>query len=168
MENLFKPEDVISVYSDKNAVEDGALVAINRRDRVTRPVWSYLWKHTPMTSQPPNRWPVDMMGWFRAGAIKKDEALKLIAKHGAEAQKKYEEEIRDKKAAALAGGIISTHSQQARRVYEGNIGGGIYCLWAVTTSGVLSELSATETFGDKLWLIPNENGGVTLMFPEDY
>lgn len=156
--NPFDEMEVISTYTDGQAVEDGILVAIGPKDRVSRAVWEYLAEHAPLDSQPPNRWPVDMLGWFQAGKMGKDEAKNRI--------------VADKKALSLAKGLISTHASQARRVYEENIGGGVYKLFAHERDGVLDELKAgtLEPFaGDSvLWLMPNENGGITLMFPEDY
>ena len=138
----------ISVYTDDQAVDDGALVAINRKDRVTRPVFEYLAVATPEEAQPPSCWPVDMMRWFRA-------------------------KTKDDKALALAVGLILGRGQIARRIYEHNTGGGIWTAWAVSKDGTLVQLSETEPqLKDyeirKLWLLPNEQGGMTLMFPEDY
>jgi hypothetical protein len=158
-ENPFENAHVVSVYTDAQAVDDGVLVAINPRDRVTRAVWDYLTRTTPMTAKPPNRWPVDLMTWFRAPAG----------------------DSRDSRALALAKGLIGTYQRQARKVYDENIGGGIFCLYALTKLDQLAELSETEPNDEahavnnfegnetsKLWLIPNENGGVTLLFPDDY
>jgi hypothetical protein len=152
--NPFDGVEVISSYSDSEAVEDGTLVAINPKDRVTRTVWEHLVQHAPKGSKPPDRWPVDMMTWFRAEAIKREDALKLIAEFGKEeAQKKFERMIADRKVLALSKGIVSTHTREANRVYEENVDGGIY-KWTM--------------FDKVAWLLPNENGGITLMFPEDY
>lgn len=168
-ETLFQPEDVVSVYTDAQAVDDGCLVAINRRDRVTRSVWEYLARYTPTNSQPPDCWPVEMMGWFTAGKISKQDALKMIAEHGKdEAQRRFEKQIRDQKAKALAGGLIDRESRRAREVYEQNIDGGIHAVYAKVADGKLKSLDTVPNGGDKFWLIPNENGGTTLMFPEDY
>jgi hypothetical protein len=170
--NPFDAADVISTYTDGQAVEDGLLVAINQKDRVTRALWEYLVEKAPKGNQPPNRWPVDLMTWFRAEAIKREEALKLIAELGKDAaQKKFERMIADRKALALSKGIISTHTKQATRVYEENIGGGIYKLFAVESPDgrYLTDLTADQGENKSvLWLLPNENGGITLMFPEDY
>lgn len=157
----------ISVYTDRDAVEDGVLVSVNERDRVSRACWEWLAQSTPLGSKPPNCWPVEMMGWFRAGDISPTEALKRIAKHGKEAQAKFEREVRDKKALALAIGLIGTHGPIARRIYENNEGGGIWAGWAVVQQGTI--VGFNENSGSqRLWLIPNEQGGLTLMFPEDY
>ncbi len=137
----------ISTYTDGQAVEDGFLVAVTRRDRVTRPVFEYLVQAAPEGAKPPDRWPVDMMGWFR-GKTKDDKAL------------------------ALAVGLINGRGQMARRVYEENTAGGIWCAWAAEREDKLVALSEVEPSSDagsrRLWLIPNEIGGMTLMFPEDY
>lgn len=169
-ESFFKSADVISVYTDAQAVDDGVLVAINGRDRVTRSVWQSLIERAPKDSQPPNRWPVDMTGWFQATKISKTEAAQLIAKHGLDAQKEFEKAIAERKALALAKGIISTHARQAKRVFDEELDGGIYKLFAATTTGgIFDHLSATPVEPSlTLWLLPNENGGTTLMFPEDY
>ncbi len=160
-------EQPIYSYTAQQAVEDGVLVAVSAKDLVTRACWDWLASTTPLDSQPPASWPVEMMGWFRAGSISQAEALKRIAKYGQEAQAKFEQEVRDNKAKALAVGLIGTHGPIARRVYENNDGGGIWCGWAVVRDGKL--LAFSETSGSqKLWMIPNEQGGITLMFPEDY
>jgi hypothetical protein len=173
-ENPFHGFEVISTYSDGQAIEDGLLVAINQKDRVSRAVWEYLVSKTPKDHRPPANWPVDLMGWFQAEKISKVDALKMIAELGRDqAQKKFERLIADRKALALSKGIISTHDRQARRVYEENIDGGIYKLFAIESNNQLSELSAVgkpeeSAWSSVLWLIPNENDGITLMFPEDY
>ena len=145
----------ISVYTDAQAVEDGNLVAVTPTDRTTGAVWGWLLERLPKEAKPPNGWPVDMMGWFRAKS-ERDKAL------------------------AASTGLIGMHARQARTVYEENIGGGIFTLAAVVGKGGLimalwDDVEAAEArfIPDglevrKLWLIPNEVGGVTLMFPEDY
>jgi hypothetical protein len=166
---LFTPDDVISTYTDAQACDDGVLIALNAKDRVTRTVWEWLVEKAPKTSQPPNRWPVDMMGWFGATSIKKAEAQKLIAKHGKDAQKLFERIIADRKAAVLSRGLISTNRQQATRVYNENIGGGIYKAHALENNGQIESLTEISSLvNTTLWFVPNENGGITLMFPEDY
>ncbi len=161
----------ISVYTDANACEDGVLVSISQKDRVTRNVWEWLAENTPMTSRPPNNWPVEMMGWFRAGSITQKDAMKMIAKYGLDAQSKYEKQIRDKKAAALSIGLIGRDAKMAKRVYDENIGGGIHKVFAHVENGTITEITEKESAGTgdvTLWMLPNENGGTTLMFPEDY
>jgi len=170
--NPFDEMEVISTYTDGQACEDGILVALNAKDRVSRALWEYLVEHAPKGPKPPACWPVDLMGWFQAEKISKVEALKLIAEHGKdEAQKKFERIIADRKALAMASALIRTHTKQATRVYEENIGGGIYKLFAsVDAQGTIQSLGALDTDSKTvtLWLLPNENGGITLLFPEDY
>lgn len=133
----------ISTYTDKDAVEDGDLVAINQKDRVTRAVWNFLVEHAPKNHKPPAGWPVDLFGFFRA-------------------------KTQDDKAKAMAEGVISTNRQQAERVYNENIGGGIFTLNpALGADGTITRLEDQETT-HKMWLIPNELGGISLIFPSDY
>jgi hypothetical protein len=175
----------ISTYSDAEAVDDGVLVPITKKDRCTRPVFSFLAENTPMGAQPPDRWPVEMMGWFRAEAMKREEALKLIAEFGKNgAQAKFLEIIRDRKALALAKGLIGSEELTARRIYENNEGGGIHKVFVATgATGEIVGISPIEIPRDDagnlgwkpngsptttLWLLPNELGGITLLLPEDY
>lgn len=153
--DLFRPIPVpeisgnlISVYTDAEAIEDGGLVAITRIDRVTRAVFDFLSEFAPPDAQPPANWPVDLMKWFRT-------------------------RNRDDKAAAMAIGLISTRGREAKKVYEENIGGGIYQVWAVVDGArgklnCLAEADPNLGGARKLWLMPNENGGFTLLFPSDY
>lgn len=144
---------VIHSYTDKEAVEDGTLIAISDRDRVTNAAFEFLAAHTPMDAKPPNNWPVDMLGWFRLD------------------KKAPEQKQREQRAVALAKGLLARDGRKAREVYEKNTNGGIYQVWAKVNhlDGVLSGLTSDETYGwARLWILPNENNGLTLMFPEDY
>jgi hypothetical protein len=138
----------ISTYSDNDAGEDGTLVAINAKDRVTRPVWDWLESTVDMKNpKPPSCWPVDLFGFF--GAKKPAD-----------------------RALAMCRGIIENNRREAMRVYEQNIGGGIFTLWVLTHKGKGSKplgISATQQPGEpmRLWFVPN-GAGLTMMFPEDY
>lgn len=169
MDSIFQMGDIVSIYTDAQAIEDGLLVSINPRgDRVTRAVWEYLVEKAPKTSEPPSCWPVEMLGWFRAEAMKREDAQKLLADYGREeAQKKLERIVADRKALALSKGVITEYGSTARRVYDNNEGGGIFKIFATERDGFLSGLTQVQT-GKILWLLPNENGGITLLFPEDY
>lgn len=57
------------------------------------------------------------------------------------------------KALAILAPLAQENADEAARIYNENIGGGIY---------------TTEILDRTLWLIPNEVGGTTVMFPEDY
>lgn len=182
--NVFTTDDVVSSYSAQQAAEDGVIVPVSKKDAVTRAVWEFLVKHAPRTSQPPNCWQVPMMQWFTAEKCSKEEALTLLGKHGLDAQRKLQEQIADKKALALAQGLIHQFESTAHRVWDTNVDGGILKLWVTLGvgkigepgtigKGGLRELHTTdpgEISGKSvLWLIPNEEtGGMTLMFPEDY
>lgn len=170
------PDDnVIYSYTSEQAAEDGVLVPVTKRDAVTRALWEYLVQKAPKTSQPPCAWPVEMMGWFKAGKITRDAALKLIAEYGAtEAQARLERMAADNKALALARGLIGRDAATAKRVYEQNIGGGIHkVIVAETDAEIVGLIDWEIPAGAKqrsrvIWMIPNELGGVTVMFPEDY
>jgi hypothetical protein len=159
-EPLFTESDVISTYTDGQAIEDGGLVAINHKDRVTRSVWEYLVEKGPKDSDPPNRWPVDLMAWMAALSI---SGADLIA---------------GRKAVALSLGLIGTHRDAAKRTFDENTDGGIYKLYVILDGKeMIQTLSATMPpeptakggVYSTLWLLPNEEtGGITLMFPEDY
>jgi type I site-specific restriction-modification system R (restriction) subunit len=139
--------EVISSYTDAEAVDDGVLVSINQRDRVTSAVWGWLNSTVDMkNAKPPSCWPVDMMEWFTA--------------------KKADERVH-----AMTSAIIDEKRKQATRVYEENTEGGIFQLWAkIGANEKPLSLEDTEPQGacKRLWILPNENDGVTLMFPEDY
>lgn len=161
----------ISTYSDREALEDGMLIAISPKDRVTRAAWDFIAANAPMGSAPPCEWPVDLATWFAAPAISQDDALKMIAKYGQEANAKLCDLIRERKAAALTIGIVGRESETARRIYENNEGGGIHTLNVAVASDdeILGLLPRPLTGGTvTMWLIPNELGGITLMLPEDY
>jgi len=117
--NPFDSFEVVSQYTDAQACDDGFLVAIAAKDRVSRAVWDYLCSRVPLDNVKPED--ID--------AKRHDHAL------------------------FTSGRMVSQNALEARRVYEQNIGGGIF---------TLIEL------GRKFWIMPNELGGVTLMFPEDY
>lgn len=143
--NAFEGFEVISSYSDREACEDGVLVAIGAKDRVSRAVWDFLFEHAPKGAKPPNCWPVDLLGWFRAKTV-------------------------DDKVLAMSSALIRTHATRAREVYDKNIDGGIFKAYILLDdAGAIGELSLATSFTSKtLWLVPNENDGITLMFPEDY
>ena len=162
----------ISVYTAQQAAEDGVLVPVSPRDAVTRTAWEWIVEHTPMDAEPPSCWPVDMMGWFRAGSISKQDALKMIAKHGKEAQQKYEQQVRDNKTLALSRGLIARDSRAATRAEEA---GQIFTLYvrlkdigAYVQQHIIASLDREPSPNcQTMYLRPNELGGVTLMFPED-
>ncbi len=117
--NPFEGFKVISTYTDADAVDDGVLVAVAAKDRVTRGVWDYLCSRVPLDNVAP-------------------------------------EEIDNKRhdhALFASGRMIGQNALQARQVYNQNIDGGIFTLIEQ---------------GRKFWIMPNELGGLTLMFPEDY
>lgn len=155
--------DPISEYSDREAVEDGSLVALNERDRITRAVWEYLADHLPgpvngANSSPPQRWPVDLMRWITAkdGYGRAQAAcIGMLEQHAKRAVRTYAEENGIYKLAAVQGP-----------------GGVILALWeGVEAARERFEINPETNIGGctvtELWILPNARG-VTLMFPSDY
>ena len=146
MEELFG--EPISTYTDDDAQENGLLVAINDKDRVSRAVWDWIVSTMDMKkSKPPSCWPIDLFAYCRA-------------------------KTPDDRARAMCRGIIDVNRKQAERVYDENIDGGIFALWINHEGGYGGRplaVSDKEIVGGqmKLWFVPN-GAGVTLMFPEDY
>ena len=155
--------EVISTYTDAQAVDDGTLVAVTPKDRVTSALWGFMAEHLDDT--PPAGWPVGLMDY--ATARSKADGLA---------------EVGLRRALAAARGLIDVNRQQATRIYEENIGGGIWTGYiqqgagdVITGFDLTDSLTSiggdgrTHSVGDRrVWLIPNEQGGLTLMFPEDY
>ena len=138
--DLFGP--VIYSYTDEQAREDGVLVAVSRKDRVTQAFWAWLTEEVQTWDSPPVRWPIELFGFCRAKTA-------------------------DDKALATVAGLLDTFRREATRIYEQNIGGGIWERYYEPQARML--LDKKPGLDHKtLWLIPNELGGVTLLFPEDY
>ncbi len=151
---------VISQYTDKQACEDGEVVPVTPKDRVTRSLWAFLADH--LDEKPPTGWPVGLMDWC---TIRKDDP-----------------EPGMRRALAASKGLIDVNRIQAARIYEENIGGGIWQGFIQQGAGdVITGFDVTDSttsidsegqscnVGDRrVWLMPNELGGLTLMFPGDY
>lgn len=151
-QQLFTDEDVISSYTDEQAIDDGMLVTIGKRDRCTHNLFAALVRDLPKGAQPPDRWPVSLLEWFGAGDGEKGDNMRALA--------------------ALKG-MIGTHGPNAHRIYEQNIDGGILTLWIDREGdgaiiGLREQETDVQTVAVRVWLIPNEVGGLTAMFPEDY
>ena len=135
---------VISTYTDQDAVEDGVLVKLDDKHRVTRTVYDFL--STRIPASPPLRWPLSP---------------------GLEAMYPYKDQ--DFKLAALLAGLFSRYGARAKQIYENNEAGGIwFAALDATNDTILGLRPGAEKGPFKLWLMPNELGGLTLMFPEDY
>ena len=67
---------------------------------------------------------------------------------------------------------LSVHGNYARKVYDENIGGGVW-IGALKNDKSL-EIHCWQSGKDlpvgfsTVWILPNELGGMTLMFPSDY
>jgi hypothetical protein len=81
-------------------------------------------------------------------------------------------EVPDDEPRATAAAWIAEHGTEARRVWDKNIGGGVYQLRTGYEGNTWRSFHTTDEaeYVDitHLWLIPNEVGGMTLMFPSDY
>ncbi len=146
-EDLWADAALISVYTDEQAVDDGVLVALWGADRATRAVWEWLCGNLE-GGQPPEAWPVALLAWCEA-------------------------QTPAGRALAALGGLIGTYEPQARATYEENRDGGIFRLHA--SLGDRGQVIRLRTGADvpeessrTIWLIPNEVGGMTVLFPEDY
>lgn len=179
-ENPFEGFEVISEYTDQNATEDGVLIKLGQRNRITRAAFIFLTKFVNIANaESPTNWPVEMMGWFKASGItvKKTKSSAKLSVNlevlTAEGRAKLEQAIRDKRAVALAVGLIGKYERQARIQYDQNTGGGIFKIAPIITNGVFTKLGepgvdAAAPVEEPFWLLPNEVGGMTLMFPSDY
>ena len=145
-DDLWADAPVISTYTDAQAVEDGVLVKLWAADRCTRAVWEWLCEHLE-ADQTPEGWPLPLLACWEASTAAR-------------------------RALAALGGLIARYEQQARTTYEENRDGGILTLYVVEDDdGRIRALRLGEDPSEPsrtLWLIPNEVGGLTVLFPEDY
>jgi len=135
-------ENVAYAYTDEMALDDGVVVAVTRLDRVTGTVLTWLEQEIETWKSPARNWPVELLKYINA-----DTPLE--------------------KALAAIAGLMTVKAPEARKIYEQNIGGGI---WVRFYDAQKKELTGHEQGVEsvRLWLMPNEMGGMTLMFPEDY
>lgn len=150
-ERVFDESDIISKYTDTDAIGDGQIIAVNERDRMTNGVFGFLSRAaTDLDARPPSRWPVPMLDWFRA----KDP---------------------DTKAVALAHGFITEN----RKAADVPPPADFFTAYFVTDADgrltghanhPLSEDGrAAGSHYRRVWLVPNdETRGLTLMFPSEY
>jgi hypothetical protein len=136
--------EIISRYSDAQALDDGCLVALNRRDRATGTIMAWLEDHLPTGAAPPSCWPVDMMGWF---AGKTPQA----------------------RAKAAADGLVAQWGPIAKRAPGARL--SLYALTSGAGGWIASLESAppedARSGVQRFILAVNECDGVTLMLPED-
>jgi len=129
-------------YGDGQAVEDGVLARITIKDRATAAVWR-------MVQSAVEERPTD---------------------HG--------------NTLAIIQSWIDANQERAHSVWDNNIDGGVLKLRKVPSTLEVEQtemrlgytekdfrvipVPVGEARKDDMWLIPNELGGVTLMFPSDY
>lgn len=134
--------EVIYSYTDQDAVTDGVLVPVNAKDRVTRAVWDFISARVA-SNRPPLRWPL-------SGSVKAMYPLDTDA---------------DWRTCALCVGLLEHYSEPARLLYDNDT------LWHAkleATATTLDSISPGSKEALQVWILPNELGGLTLMFPEDY
>lgn len=148
---MFGPDDIISTYTDAQAVDDGDLCNVGGGDRVTHGLWAHLVREWPVEGVP-SRWPVPLLRYVKAPttAAKVMLAAKCIIDD-------YRQETVShwKQGEILSAFVVSQHNV-IRHFYPGPMEPDLH--WTQTACEVR-----------KVWFLPNENNdGVTLMFPEDY
>jgi hypothetical protein len=134
-------DNVISTYTDGQAVDDGFLVEVGGTDRCTRALFNSLMERLP--ESPPENWPVNLMTWV--GGSGTNEAAELRAR-------------------AAISGLIGTYGRDARRIYDENIGGGIWRSAILERNGEIFSLHVSQgddlpVFADPvehqtLWILP--------------
>ena len=147
-DDLFGDAEIISSYTDADAINDGQIIAVNDRDRMTNGVFAFLSRAAAdLEARPPSCWPVPMLDWFRA-------------------------KNPDTKAVALAHGFITEN----RKAADVPPPADFFTAYFVTNAdGQLT--GYLKAVGDgveganhkRVWLVPNdETRGLTLMFPSEY
>ncbi len=144
--------EVISQYGDQQALSDGVLVAVTDTDRCTRTLFEDLAQWLP-DDQPPNRWPIDLLTWCRG---KQDGPTRAMsACKGLCATSKLA--VSQAEGSAVKRWFILANREKDRL--------------AVPVIRTLIEHEPTEDqqpSATTIWLLPNERGGVTMMYPSDY
>lgn len=148
--------EVISTYTDAEAIADGNLIEINKKDRATRAVWDFMKGRLSLAIR-------------RPGQVA-DPAPSLIG-----------DDARAKLAFDMISGIVRDYGPPAAHVYNENLDGGIWKAKLIMLGDDIIALAPWPASKDwpeetnniklwsvSLWLMPNEIGGMTLMFPEDY
>lgn len=147
------PDKIISRYSDAEAVADGDLVVVSKRgDRITNGLFAFLSSAAPEGHHPPpSRWQVPLFQWVAAKTA-------------------------DLKAVALGNGFIEGHRDEVVRSEEA--GRTLVAHLITNDHGRLAGFSMYQgeepedllphLVSRKVWLLPNECDGITMMFPEEY
>jgi hypothetical protein len=78
------------------------------------------------------------------------------------------DEVPDDEPRATATTWIAEHRKRAAEVWNENIGGGVFQLAYDSKAMRVIAIDPHDEMSGSLWLIPNEVGGMTLMFPSDY
>ena len=135
---IWEDAEIVSTYTDAEAVDDGFLVDL---DWGNHRVTRALWE------------------WVAAGLAERAEDDVGGPPEGVTID--LMDWIAGNHTRAVFRGLIGGHEAIARKVYEENLDGGIHSL-------VLRDLVRPLADGRRIWFVPNEIGGITAMFPEDY
>lgn len=130
---------IVYAYTDENAVQDGVLVPLSDTNRVTSAVFVHL-QDTATSKEVPRNWP--------------------LVGH-AQAMYPYTQHKPEWRAYALAQALAEHYGVKAKEVWDAGE------VWAAALDGDLKLRPGSKDGEYTLWLLPNELGGVTLMFPED-
>lgn len=136
---------VIYEYGDAEAVDDGMLVPITKRDRCARGLFEDLCRFLP--SSPPNRWPVSLFDYI-AGSSKNSAALLAVGACKGLIGRNGPVLLADRDASPLALWMIRADAESP-----------------ITA---LAESEPADNSGVQIWLAANELGGITIMYPSDW
>ena len=149
----FEKEHVISEYGDEQAVEDGFLVAVSKRDRVTNTVFALFEHGVPLEAAPPSRCPVALLRWCGAKNTATRAVLMCAGLIEQWRDRAHEEDRKDDRR-IFSGFVLHTEDDPAQ------IRGFL--------PGIPHDLFPEKCTSAKVWFCPNELGGVTMMYPSDY
>lgn len=134
--------DVVFQYTDTEAVQDGVLVPLTSRDRVSQALWDFI-EARVSPNRVPLRWPM----------LSGVEAMYPLVKT---------EEWRSR---ALLQSLTIAYHDAAHSVYDN---GGVWHAKLEVTNSSIESISPGSKEDIQIWIMPNELGGLTVMFPSDY
>lgn len=133
--------DTIYSYTDKDAVADGVLIPLTDRCRVTRAVFDFI--ESRVSKRVPLQWPLGPNAAAMFPLVDKPEW----------------------RTRALLNGLLEHYASAAIKIYDD---GSIWHAYLDATGSDINAIRPGSREGQQLWIMPNELGGLTIMFPEDY
>lgn len=133
--------DVISTYTDQEAVNDGVLVSLGSKDRVTSTVYHFLLAR--VSKRVPLQWPLEPHA---------KSAYEVISDP-------------DMRVLMLCTALVRHYGPIAKKVYDD---GNLWHAYLDASGSDINAIRPGTKEGLQLWIMPNELGGLTIMFPEDY